>query len=99
MSMEPAALDAALAAAIGNDPALHAELRATFVTAARAHGEALGRAQTAVAWTAAAWRLHGLAASFGALGLMDCAADAGTAAAPDAMLLRRVRLALDALEG
>jgi len=70
MAYDPGAIDAALAAAIGDDPALIAELRLAFVESAQAALDALAAATDAVAWTAAAMRLKSLAASFGAVRLM-----------------------------
>lgn len=89
MAQDPGAIDATLAAAVGDDPGLIAELRgalidsATSAVAAMATGGAEG-------WTAAAWRLHGLAASFGAVRLMALAGEAAAGPA-DAALLTRLR--------
>lgn len=99
MSIETAILDSALVAAVGNDPALHAELRAAFIHGARAHVDAMAHAKDDIAWHAAAWRLHGLAASFGAIVLMESAADAASAGRPDPEALRRVHAALVQIAG
>jgi len=75
MSFEQA-LDASLAAALGDDQALVAELRGVFLDSARKHFVALTNAATDAEWRDAALRLKGLAASFGAESLMDAAARA-----------------------
>lgn len=99
MAIETAILDSALAAAVGNDPALQAELRTAFIHGAHAHVDAMAQACGDPEWGAAAWRLHGLAASFGAIVLMDSAADAASAGRADRGALRRVRAALVQLAG
>ena len=66
MAYDPGAIDATLAAAVGDDPALIAELREAFLDSAGRVVEALERAESDEAWRNAAWRLKGLAASFGA---------------------------------
>lgn len=95
--MDPGALRAALAAAVGDDPALVAELRAAFLASADAHAHALARANEPAEWRAAAWRLHGLAAGFGAVALMAAAKHAAAAPAGDADALRGVGRAIGAL--
>lgn len=99
MAIETAILDSALVAAVGNDPALHAELRAAFIHGARTHLGAMAQAPGDAEWAAAAWRLHGLAASFGAMELMDCAGDAAGAGRLDPAALGRVRAALVQIAG
>lgn len=73
MAYEPAALEIALAAAVGDDPALIAELREAFLSSASVHIAAMNHAKTPADWQSAAYRLRGLAASFGANGLMAVA--------------------------
>ena len=63
MAYDPGAIDATLAAAIGNDPALIAELRLAFTDSANKAIEALHAASDVEEWAAAARRLKGLAAS------------------------------------
>ncbi|WP_010187450.1 hypothetical protein [Sphingomonas sp. PAMC 26605] len=97
MAYDPGAIDATLAAAVGDEPALIAELRAAFLDSVR-HGLAvLEAAQGDPAWRDAAFRLRGLAASFGAVRLMAIATEAAEAEAQDAALLRRLRRAVDRL--
>lgn len=76
MSFEKA-IEASLAAALGDDHALLAELRGAFLDSARRHVDAMRDAGRDEDWQDSALRLKGLAASFGASALM---ADAGRAA-------------------
>lgn len=94
MAYDPGAIDATLAAAVGDDPALVAELRLAFtqgvaaalVTLAAAGGDQSG-------WRSAAYRLKGLAASFGAVRLMALASEAADARPGDATILTRLERA------
>ena len=94
MAYDPGAIDAALAAAVGDEPALIAELRLAFVDSAERAVDALEQAGgDESAWGHAAARLRGLAASFGAVRLMALAAEA--AGRPgDAESLRKLRRAV-----
>lgn len=90
MAYDPGAIDAALAAAVGDEPALIAELRLAFVESA---ARALATLETATddeEWRIAASRLKGLAASFGAVRLMALATEA-VAMPQDAAMLARLR--------
>lgn len=91
MAFDPGAIDATLAAAVGDDPALIAELRIAFVESAERAVAALASAESDEAWREAAWRLKGLAASFGAVRLMALASDALDAGAPDRALVGRMQ--------
>lgn len=97
MAYDPGAIDATLAAAVGDEPALIAELRHAFLESARTNLTALTRAEDATMWKDAALRLKGLAASFGAVRLMALAGDAVGAQAGDVELLRRLHRAVDRL--
>lgn len=97
MAYDPGAIDATLAAAIGDDPALIAELRASFVDSARKCLSAIEEANDPEAWHAAASRLKGLAASFGAVRLMALAAETMEAAPGDQSLLKRLRRMIERL--
>jgi len=99
MSYDPGALGAALAAAVGDDPVLVEELRGAFVASARTHVRALAQAANRAQWCAAAWRLHGLAASFGAVALMEIAEGAAAGTTGDAAALDRIGRALEAFAG
>lgn len=97
MAYDPGAIDATLAAAVGEDPALIAELRMAFLDSARRTLVGLEAARDDAAWRAAAWRLKGLAASFGAVRLMAIATEASEAEVQDADILRRLKRAVERL--
>ncbi len=98
MAYDPGALEAALAAAVGDEPGLVAELRGAFFASADVHVAALTHAKTLDDWHGAAARLHSLAASFGALRLMDVATEATQADRIDAVALRKIERAIAALD-
>lgn len=91
MAIDPGAIDAALAAAVGDDPALIAELRAAFVDSAQRGLTALETAADDESWRAAGWRLKGLAASFGAVRLVALATEATRRPAGDPATIKRLR--------
>jgi HPt (histidine-containing phosphotransfer) domain-containing protein len=97
MSYDPGALHAALAAAVGDDSALIADLRLAFLESAARQVDLLSRARCDANWELAAWRLKGLAASFGLTALMALADEAASAAPGDPRALRRLRAALAGL--
>lgn len=90
MAYDPGAIDATLAAAVGDDPALVAELRLAFAEGVAAALATLATATDQDGWRAAAFRLKGLAASFGAVRLMALASEAADASAGDAAMLARL---------
>jgi HPt (histidine-containing phosphotransfer) domain-containing protein len=93
MAYDPGAIDATLAAAVGDEPALIAELRGAFVESAERAIVAIEGAKTDTDWALAAARLKGLAASFGAVRLMGLATE--TAASPgDIDAVRKLRRAV-----
>ena len=94
MAYDPGALQTALAAAVGDDPALIAELRFAFLASAHAHADSLGRARSDVDWRKAACRLQSLAASFGAMRLTELASEAMESAPGDPAMLRRIDSAI-----
>ena len=94
MAYDPGALRAALAAAVGDDPQLVAELRDAFLDSAARAAEMLGRSRSDGNWQMAARRLQGLAASFGAIDLMALAEAAADGAPGDPVVLRRIRAAI-----
>lgn len=91
MAYDPGAIDHALAAAIGDDPALIADLRAAFIASAHAALRLLERAGDDGRWRDASLRLRGLAASFGAVRLAALADQAAAVPAGDARALRLIR--------
>ncbi len=95
MAYDSGALNASLAAAVGNDPALMAELRAAFVESAARQLDLMGRSRCDANWELAASRLKSLAASFGAIGLIALADEALDGAPGDPVVLRKIGLAID----
>ncbi len=95
MVYDPGALNASLAAAVGADMLLMTELREAFVESAARQVDLMGRARCDANWEFAASRLKGLAASFGAVGLMELAGEALTGAPGDPVILRRIRASID----
>ncbi|QIG81925.1 Hpt domain-containing protein [Sphingosinithalassobacter tenebrarum] len=97
MAYDPGAIDATLAAAVGDEPGLIAELREAFLEGARRSFASLRTADTNESWTAAALRLKGLAASFGAVRLMALANEAAESKPRDAEIMRKINRAIDRL--
>ncbi len=95
MAYDPGAIDATLAAAVGDDPMLIVELRLAFRESAARALAAMKRAPDPEAWQAAASRLKGLSASFGAVRLMALASEATARAPGDADMLRALHRTLD----
>jgi HPt (histidine-containing phosphotransfer) domain-containing protein len=94
MAYDPGAIDATLAAAVGDDPGLIADLRLAFMDSAARSLTAMEGASDPEAWRTAAARLRGLAASFGAVRLMALAVEAGAGSGPDVALLNRIKRAI-----
>ncbi len=94
MAYEPGALDAALAAAVGDDPALMLELRMAMLESAERHAQMLARSRNDGNWQVAAWRLKSLAASFGAMHLVSAAEEAVQAVPGDPVAIRKVDRAI-----
>jgi HPt (histidine-containing phosphotransfer) domain-containing protein len=94
MVYDPGALTASLAAAVGSDPELVAELRAAFMDSALRQTDLMGRARCDANWAVAASRLKSLAASFGAVGLLELADEAIDGAPGDPVVLRKLNQAL-----
>ena len=99
MAYDPGALNASLAAAVGSDPALMAELRGAFIESAARQLDLLGRARCDANWRFAASRLQSVAASFGAVGLMELAGEALDGAPGDPVVLRKLAAAIDDFAG
>lgn len=97
MAYDPGAIEAALAAAVGEEPGLIAELRLAFHDSAERTLDAMAASTDELAWREAAWRLKGLAASFGAVRLMDLAAAAADRPIGDEAVMRRLRRAVERL--
>ena len=95
MAYDPGALNASLAAAVGNDLALMAELREAFVEGVARQLDLMSRSRCDANWELAASRLKSLAASFGAVGMMALADEALDGAPGDPVVLRKLNLAVD----
>lgn len=96
MAYDPGAIDATLAAAVGDEPGLIAELRVAFIEGAERAIHAMEMAEDEAGWALGAARLKGLAASFGAVRLMGLAVE--TANRPgEAESLRKLRRAVSRL--
>jgi HPt (histidine-containing phosphotransfer) domain-containing protein len=95
MAFDPGALNASLAAAVGSDPELMAELKTAFVESVARQLDLLGRSRCDANWEIAAARLKSIAASFGALGLIALADEAQQGAPGDPVVLRKIAFALD----
>ncbi len=93
MAYDPGAIDATLAAAVGDDSSLIAELRGAFLDSVHRALAALAVAE-GDEWATAAFRLKGLAASFGAIRLMALAGEAAAAPAGDIAVLRKLQRAV-----
>ncbi len=90
MAYESGALDATLAAAAGEDPALIAELRVAFAESAKKQIDLLKRARCDGNWNVAAMRLKGLAASFHAEELLTLADEALSSAPGEPVVIRKI---------
>ena len=97
MAYNPGALEAVLAAAVGAESSLVDELRGASFASADDHLSAMRGAYDDDEWVAAAGRLKGLAASFGALRVLDAANAAVLVPSGDARALTRIERALSAL--
>ncbi|WP_129792772.1 Hpt domain-containing protein [Sphingosinicella sp. CPCC 101087] len=95
MAYDPGALNASLAAAVGSDSDLVAELRTAFIESAGRQLDLMGRARCDANWVIAASRLKSLAASFGAAGLGSLSDEALEGAPGDPVVLRKIAAAID----
>ena len=94
MAYDPGTLNASLAAAVGNDGALMAELKSAFAESAARQLDLLGRSRCDANWRFAAARLKSIAASFGLNGLIGLADEALDGAPGDPVILRKIAAAL-----
>jgi HPt (histidine-containing phosphotransfer) domain-containing protein len=98
MVYDPGALHVALAAAVGDDPQLVAELRGAFLDSAATLVDQLKRSRCDANWRMAALRLQGLGGSFGAVALMSAAEAAVNGAPGDPVALREIEQAIAAFD-
>ncbi len=96
--MDYGSFDTALKAAAGEDTALIAELRSSFVDSARRQLSLLSRSRCDANWQYTSWRLKGLAASFGATRLMELADEASDGAPGDPVVIRKLESAISEIE-
>jgi len=94
MAFDPGALNASLAAAVGSDPALMAELKIAFMESVSRQLDLLGRSRCDANWEIAAARLKSIAASFGVPGLIELADEALEGAPGDPAVIRKIGAAL-----
>ena len=95
MVYDPGALNASLAAAVGSDGNLMAELRVAFIESAARQADLMARSRCDANWELAASKLKSIAASFGAVGLLELADEALAGAPSDPVALRKIRAAID----
>lgn len=91
MSFDSGPLDRYISSAVGDDPAVAAELRATFIASAGELADLLQRARCDANWSMAALRLKGLAATFGVVPLIQLAEAAMAGAPGDPAVIRDIR--------
>lgn len=99
MAFENGALDATLAAAAGDDPALVTELRGAFIESANKQLDLLKRSRCDGNWNVAAMRLKGLAASFHAEDLLLAAENALESAPGEPAAIRGIETVLARFAG
>jgi hypothetical protein len=99
MAYDFGALEALVSAAVGDDDVLALDLRAAFFDGIRHHADLLSRSRCDANWEVSAHRLKGLAASFGAVGLMKAADFALESVPGDPVALRKVKTAIAAITG
>jgi HPt (histidine-containing phosphotransfer) domain-containing protein len=98
MSFDSGPLDRYISSAVGDDPAVAAELRATFVASATELADLLQRSRCDANWSMAALRLKGLAATFGVIPLIQLAEQAMAGAPGDPAVIRDIRAVVAALD-
>jgi len=96
MVYDPGALNASLAAAVGTDSLLMAELRDAFVESVARQVGLMSRSRCDANWQFAASRLKSLAASFNLTGLVVLADEALEGAPGDPVILRKIGHAIEA---
>ena len=99
MAYESGALDATLAAAAGEDPALLVELRDAFAESVDRQVDLLRRARCDGHCNVAAMRLKGVAASFHAEELVGLAEEALVSAPGEPTVIRKIQAFIDAFSG
>lgn len=98
MSSDYSGFDTALKDATGDDSALMAELRGSFIDSAKRQIDLLARSRCDANWKYSSWRLRGLAASFSATQLMELADEASSGAPGDPVVVRKLNRAISDIE-
>ena len=97
MSFDSGPLDRYISAAVGDDPVVARELRASFASGARDLADLMRRARCDANWQMAAERLKRLAATFGIIPLIQMAETAIEGAPGDPAILRDINAAIDSI--
>jgi hypothetical protein len=98
MSFDSGPLDRYLSAAVGDDPAMAMELRASLVSGARELADLMRRARCDANWFVAAERLKSLSATFGIIPLLQLAEEAMAGVPGDPAVLRAINAAIDSFD-
>lgn len=96
--MDYGSFDTALKAAAGDNNALAEELRKDFIESARRQVSLLSRSRCDANWQYAAYRLKGLAASFGATRIIELSDEALEGAPSDPVVVRDLDAAITEIE-
>lgn len=97
MSFDSGPLDRYISAAVGDDPVIAAELRASFAESAKELADLMRRARCDANWHVAAERLKSLAATFGIIPLIQLAESAMDGAPGDPAVLREINQAIETI--
>jgi hypothetical protein len=95
MAFESGTLEATIAAAAGDDPALFAELHAAFIESVERQVDLLSRSRCDGNWHVAAMRLKGLGVSFHVEKLIALSEEALEAAPGEPGIVRRLQAFVD----
>lgn len=98
MSIDYGSFDTALKAAAGDDISLAEELRGDFIQSALRQVSLLTRSRCDANWQYAAYRLKGLASSFGAVRIIELADEALEGAPSDPVVVRKLESAIAEIE-
>jgi len=98
MSVDYGSFTTAIKEAAGEDVVLMSELRVAFFESADRQVDLLSRSRCDANWQYSAYRLQGLAASFGAEEIKKLAYDAAAGAPGDPVILRELRNAIDEIK-
>lgn len=97
MSFDSGPLDRYLHAAVGDDPVVARELRASFAANMRELADLMRRARCDANWHVAAERMKSLAATFGVIPLIQLAEAAMDGVPGDPAILRDINAAIESI--